>query len=155
MRSILLGCDSLDVLDSLIGEIVNNEYYRIHFIGIGYSNIPCMYIHDKLDELDYRVSIKSPLDYNMKEPSIVIFISESGETSDLIFIAKRCKSMNCKLYAITSQSNSNLAKTVKNHIVIKKGRGNITNEKPDYFISNTMTLMESILTIITNTGKRG
>lgn len=146
IRSIIIEERSLDVIDNFIRDLASGEYERIHVIGIGYSDYIAQYLRDKLLELDYFSTNKSPLDFLNSRKSLILFVSESGETTDLIFIEERCKKMNYKIYALSSTINSTLCKHVKNHIVIKNGKKK--NKAPNYFIGNSINLIESVLAIL-------
>ena len=91
IRSIIIEERSLDVIDNFIRDLASGEYERIHVIGIGYSDYIAQYLRDKLLELDYFSTNKSPLDFLNSRKSLILFVSESGETTDLIFIEERCK----------------------------------------------------------------
>ncbi len=146
IRSIVIAEDSLTIIDQFINDLLNEEFHRIHIIGIGYSDYVAQYLRDKLLELDYLATNKSPLDFVTQKKSLILFVSESGETNDLIFIEERCNKMNHKIYALSSSVNSTLCKHVKNHIIIKNGQG--MNKSPNYFIGNSINLIESILAIL-------
>ena len=146
-QSVLMTEKSLEVVDELIKDISSNNYSRIHLVGIGYSQYICEYFRDKLNEIDFNAYSKSPLDFMADKPSLVIFISKSGETSDLIFIEGRCKKINAKMYVLSSNENSTLCKHVKRNIIIKSGRK--ANDKfPDYFIGNSINFIEGVLAIL-------
>ena len=145
--SVLTTESSLSIVDELIHDLVSSAYHRVHVMGIGYSDYAAAYFRDKLLEMDYFCTTKSPLDFECDLPSLVIFISESGETSDLIAIEERLKLKNYKMYALSSNENSTLCKKTKRNIIIKKGR-KTKNKFPNYFIGNSMNLIESILAIL-------
>lgn len=146
IRSVVLSEESLDIIEQLINDLSNKNYERIHVIGIGYSDYPAQYLCDKLLELDYFATTKSPLDFINNKKSIVLFISESGETTDLIFIAKKCQFLHYKTYALSTSANSTLCNLISNNIIIDRGRK--MEKFPDYFIGNSINLIESILSIL-------
>lgn len=147
IRSVLIIENSLAIVDELINDILSLKYQRIHVIGIGYSGYVADYLRDKLLEMEYFVTTKSPLDFEEEKSILVLFVSESGETNDLIFIEERCKQKDCKIYALTTNEKSTLCKNTENNIIIKSGRKRI-NKFPDYFIGNSINLIESILAIL-------
>lgn len=151
LNTILIDDHSLTLIDEFIADVLSGDYYRFHFVGIGYSSLPTTYLCEKFEELDYMATTKSPLDFNNDRPYILVLVSESGETSDLSFIADRCMHDNSKIFAISSREKSTLCSLVEKSIVIKRKRkNNLGNTYPNYFIGNTLILMESIITILHN-----
>ena len=148
IRSIIILEESLNVIDRFIESLLNLKKSggRIHVLGIGYSDYAARYFCDKLLELDYYATTKSPLDFSTQKSSLLLFISESGETNDLIFIEKRCRSMRYQTFFLCANRNSTLCKNTSNHIIIKKGREK--QKFTNYFIGNSVNLIESILAIL-------
>lgn len=156
LSSVLINQNSIVLIDELIHDILSGEYYRIHFIGIGYSAMPASYIREKLEEMDYITTTKSPLDFSNEKPFIVVFVTENGETTDLSFIAERCVDKDCRMYVISSQEKSTICRLVPNHIIIKRERNSSsTASYPNYFIGNTLILLESIIAILYNMKNAG
>lgn len=147
MQSLVIAEKSLEVVDELIKDILSNEYARIHLVGIGYSQYVCDYFSDKLNELDFCAHAKSPLDFMLDKPSLIIFISKSGETNDLIFIEKRCSKLKTKMYVLSANENSTLCKHVKRNVIIKSGR-KVNDKFPDYFTGNSINFIEGVLSIL-------
>ncbi len=147
MQTMLITEQSLQVVDELVKDLLSNEYSRIHLVGIGYSQYICDYFSDKLNELDFCAHAKSPLDFVFDKPSLVIFISKSGETKDLLFIEKRCAKLNTKMYALSSNENSTFCKQIKRSVIIKSGR-NVNVKFPDYFTGNSINFIEGVLAIL-------
>ena len=85
IRSIIIEERSLDVIDNFIRDLASGEYERIHVIGIGYSDYIAQYLRDKLLELDYFSTNKSPLDFLNSRKSLILFVSESGETTSRLW----------------------------------------------------------------------
>ena len=75
-----------------------------------------------------------------------MFISESGETQDLIFIEERCQALGYSVYVLSANMKGTLCQHVKNSIILKKGREQ--KNSPNYFIGNGINLVESVLAII-------
>ena len=146
IRSITMSEASLNTIDTLIQEILSLEYERFHVIGIGYSGYVAEYFCDKLLELDYFATTKSPLDFEYYKKSLILFISESGETQDLIFIEERCQALGYSVYVLSANMKGTLCQHVKNSIILKKGREQ--KNSPNYFIGNGINLVESVLAII-------
>lgn len=150
LSNVALSKESLAITDDLIQTIVDNDKMRIHLFGVGYSDIVATYMRDKLIEINYFATNINPLDSVSNDEYVLILISNSGETVDLIDIAKKCKrNGNCKIYLITSQENSTLSKLINNHIVIYQA-DKVKNRYGSYFTGNAIILMEKIITAIYN-----
>lgn len=151
LPSILINRTGILKIDELISDIMSKRYHRIHILGIGYSRIPATYMEEKLEELDFITTQKSPLDFAVQKPYLMIFISESGETYDLTFIAERCLKSNCRMYVITSREASSICQIVPNHIIIKRNSKKTAVESaPNFFIGHTLIVMESIMAVISS-----
>lgn len=151
LPSILISRTDILKIDELISDIMSEQYHRIHILGIGYSRIPATYMEEKLEELDFVTTQKSPLDFAVQKPYLMIFISESGETYDLTFIAERCQKNNCRMYVISSREESSICRIVPNHIIIKRNSTKTASESaPNFFIGHTLIVMESIVAVISN-----
>lgn len=151
LSSILINRESEEKLDELISDIMSGEYHRIHSIGIGYSRLPGEYLQQKLEELDFVATQKSPLDFAVQKPFLMVFFSENGETYDLQFIAERCRNMECKLYVICSRPESTICQIVPNRIIVRRNEKDSSNKfLPNFFIGNTMMVLEGMVAIISN-----
>lgn len=150
LSNVSLVKESLEIIDDLIYKILENDRRRIHIFGVGYRDIVAKYMRDKLIEIDFFATNINPLDSISNDPYILILISNSGETVDLIDIAKKClKNGNCFIYLVTSQGNSTLSKLIDKHIVLCQNEE--TSEKyGSYFTGNAIILMEKIITFIYN-----
>ena len=151
LTSVLISQTGMLKIDELISDIMSGRYHRIHILGIGYSRIPATYMEEKLEELDFVTTQKSPLDFAVPKPYLMIFISENGETYDLTFIAERCRESGCRMYVISSREESSICRIVPNHIIMRRNSRKTDNEfAPNYFIGNTLIVMESIVSVISS-----
>lgn len=150
LSSVILSKESLDITDQLVKDICSSSYKRVHLQGLGYSNIVCEYMRDKLVELNIFATCSNPLDLEDEDPFIVVFVSNSGESVDLLRTIERCKNKNCKMYALSSQDNSRICSLVENHIVITHKRN---HQRTTYFTGNAIILMEKIANAIYNNKK--
>ncbi len=136
----------------LVDDIASDQYERVHMIGIGKSSLVAEYAQDRFEEYDIFITQKSPLDFiNQEKHILLILISESGETQDLIFIGERYNKNSCKIYAITAQENSTLASLTNHKIILKSEKfqnGNM--RQADFFTGNAINLMECIATMLYN-----
>jgi len=150
LSSVIISEDSLHVLDQLIVDIASRKYHRIHVYGLGYSNYVCNYFRDKLVEMDYFATCSNPIDVINNESCLVLFVSNSGETSDLVKIAKECIKNNFKMYTISSQQSSKLCKIAQNNIIISQENEHNLNQTCKYFTGNAIILLEKISSTINN-----
>ena len=77
----------------------------------------------------------------------MLFISKSGETSDNIHIAERCKDKNFKMYAFTGSEKNTTAKLADINIIVKTS-ASMNSKYPDYFIPNCLLIFEKVLSEI-------
>ena len=70
--------------------------------------------------------------------------SKSGETEDLIQIIKLSKKMGHTIYAITTSSQSTIAKLSDHHIELKYKHDKLF-DIPDYYVSTSIFMIENIL----------
>ncbi|MGN1398785.1 MAG: MurR/RpiR family transcriptional regulator [Erysipelotrichaceae bacterium] len=142
LSSVIISSDSLMVIDELVKDVVSGNYSRIHIIGIGYSNLVCEYLRDKLVEQCYFATCSNPSDLDSKDAFIVIYISNSGETKDLIANINGIRKNNYKAYVISSQENSTICKMIDKKIIIKQNQDDANQNS--YFTGNAIILMEKI-----------
>ena len=150
LSSVIISKESLDVVDELVKDICSSEYKRVHLQGLGYSNIACEYMRDKLVELNIFATCSNPIDLENNEPFLIVFVSNSGESVDLLRIVERCRNRNCKMYVISSQERSKLCNLVKDHIIITHKKN---LQRSTYFTGNAIILMEKIANAIYNIKK--
>lgn len=149
--------ESIKVIDRLIQDITSNEYQVIYLEGLGYSSFVCDYFRDKLIELGIFATCMNPEDILIhKGKYLLILVSNSGETEDIIKIAKESGKYDCKMYVMSSQIDSKLCKLVQNNIIIITQKGdNQIYQKVSYFTGNAIVLVEKIIEIIKNFYKIG
>lgn len=134
-------------VDSFISQLNKYKDKRIFLLGIGYSAIGTTYFNKKLSASGFAVYEGSPLDMiNEKiDKSLVIVISRSGETNDLIHIMNRMKSYDYETVLFTANKNSTLGTMVD--LVFEIYDGNLTpfTIAPDYFLGKILILFEFLI----------
>ncbi|MEG0564096.1 MurR/RpiR family transcriptional regulator [Anaerorhabdus sp.] len=154
LTTVVILEDSLKMIDQLIEDLTSKQYNSVYLQGLGYSNYVCDYFRDKLIELGIFAACVNPLDV-IKDKYILIIVSNSGETEDLVKIVKTCRNDDCIIYVITSQEKSKLCKLVPNAIIITQKNDLKINEQGSYFIGNAIVLMEKVSKIISDFKKIG
>ncbi len=147
LSSVSLSVESLNVLDELVNDLVFGDFKMVLFAGVAYSQYVAQYMADKLSELAIPASTISPMDLKVKKRLIIICISNSGETSDLIHIFNSVSEMDCKMYIITSHEHSTLCRKIPNKIVLAQ-TALMEGTYQNYFIGNAIILMENIAAAI-------
>jgi 6-phospho 3-hexuloisomerase len=98
-----------DKLDKIFEMIEKGE--SIHLYGKGRSGSAAVSLALRLKHFGYNVwFIGDVIKERIKPNDVVILFSGSGETSELVDVAKKAKSINAKVIAITSYKDSSLAK---------------------------------------------
>lgn len=147
LSSVKVSEESLRNMDLLIDDIVSGGYDVIVFDGTGYSNYVAQYMCDKLTELGISSTHISPLDLKLARNPLVVFISNSGETSDIIHKIDECKAKGYKMYAISAKEKSTLCKKIPNRIILFQEAG---TRYQNYFVGNAVILMENVAAAIYN-----
>lgn len=151
LSSVMVSEESLQVMDRLISDIVSGEYDVIDLDGTGYSAYVAEYMCDKLTELGIPSSHISPMDLKITKNPLVIFISASGETKDVIHLIDECRNAGYKMYAITAKDKSSLSKRIADRIVLFQEAG---SSYQNYFVGNAIILMENMAAAIYNLKKQ-
>lgn len=156
LETVVILENSLKVIDQLIHDITSKNYKTIYLQGLCFSNYVCEYFRDKLIGLGIFAACLNPSDVHRSDENyILLVVSNSGETEDIIKIVKSCKNDNCLIYAITSQEKSKLSKLVQNSIVITQKNELKINQQGSYFTGNAIVLTEKITEIISDFKKIG
>ncbi|MEM3755145.1 MAG: SIS domain-containing protein, partial [Candidatus Bathyarchaeia archaeon] len=95
-------------LDKIFKMIEKGE--SLHLYGKGRSGSAAVSLALRLKHFGYSVwFIGDVIKERIKPNDVVILFSGSGETSELVDIAKKAKAINAKVIAITSYKDSSLA----------------------------------------------
>lgn len=105
------GMVNLEEVHYVAQLIADHSKELIFIFGIGYSSLIADYLTKKLSKLGLRVNNTSPIDMQISyDNSLVIFISKSGETDDVVEIAKKIKYQKTMQIVLTSKQGSTLGK---------------------------------------------
>lgn len=134
-------------VNSFISQLNKYKYKRIFLLGIGFSAIGTRYLNKKLSASGFAVYEGSPLDMiNEKvDKSLVIVVSKSGETSDLIHIMDRIKRYDYETVVFTANKNSSLATMADLVFEIYDGNPAPFTIAPDYFLGKVLILFEFLI----------
>ena len=132
-----------DGLDSLIKEMPNfKKYNSISIIGCGsayHAGLVGKFLIEKYGNVKTDVYIASEFRYQknfLDEKSLVIFISQSGETADTLACLRKVKGMGIDTLAIVNVVGSSLAREADKTIYIKAG--------PEISVATTKAYMAQI-----------
>jgi glucosamine--fructose-6-phosphate aminotransferase (isomerizing) len=125
--------------DSNVDKLLNVN--SIHIVACGtsfYAGLVGKYIIERLADIPVSVSLASEYRYfDVKKASLVIAISQSGETADTIAALKEAKNAGCKTLVITNVIGST---------VTRIGDGFILNQSgPEIGVAATKTFSSQIV----------
>ncbi len=115
------GLDSLDNMPNF------DEYERIAIVGCGsayHAGLASKYLIEKYGNIETNVYIASEFRYQklfLPSKTLVIFISQSGETADTLASLRKVTGMGIDTLAIVNVIGSSLAREAKDTIYIKAG----------------------------------
>ena len=98
---------------------------RVHLIGMGSSYYACMlgsYWLEKIAKIPIQYSNSSEFRYRhpvVENNTLIIPVSQSGETADTLSASNLAKEMKLLQIAITNSSNSELERITKNSIMMR------------------------------------
>lgn len=136
-------------MDTIIESIMQCEEKRISSLGLGYSEIACDYITRKLSMLGFIAYNGAHLDvYDAgplnKDAGLLLVISKSGETEDLLRNVDIARNSNIKTILFTANPDSTLAKKSNLVVEINSNRHPLLFEA-DTFCALTILAFEYIL----------
>lgn len=138
-----------EFMDTIIESIMQCEEKRISSLGLGYSEIACDYITRKLSMLGFIAYNGAHLDvYDAgplnKDAGLLLVISKSGETEDLLRNVDIARNSNIKTILFTANPDSTLAKKSNLVVEINSNRHPLLFEA-DTFCALTILAFEYIL----------
>ena len=136
--------DAPQQVDALVDALAQRSFKRIHLIATGYSAYVAGYFCQRLQELGMFATEKSPLDFRDDASVLVIFVSESGETDDLLFIQERCHMKGVQDIAFSANAGSTLCSRAHRRIVIERRHSHGVSGA-DYFVVNCLFVVEDIV----------
>lgn len=131
-------------LGSVAEALSMDTFERVDCMGCGYSDLVAHYLCNRLLECGIFATTKSPLDFRDDRKTLTVFISESGETKDLLFIQERIRSRDSRDLVFTADAASSLGQHT-NHCVLVKRDGYYGDNESNFFAINCMTLVESLM----------
>lgn len=151
LTSDFVSQEDVDIVSQLAKDIFALKNKKIYLVGIGFSNVITSYFAKRLAEFDILAYDGAPIDniHINNTPSLVIFFSKSGETEDLLQILKISKQMGHKIYAITTNQLSSIAKMSDYHIQLEYKQNKLF-DTPDYYVATGIFLVENILVEMLN-----
>ncbi|MCI6271544.1 MAG: SIS domain-containing protein [Erysipelotrichaceae bacterium] len=143
-------CDlkEIDAASSLILKSINNGG-RVHLTGIGKPSYVAKYMASLLSSLgipsyflDTVEAVHGSLG-QVKQDDVVIAISNSGETIELLTSIHALLKLNNNLISVTRNSDSSLAKLSKVHIKAGVNKeGDVINKPPRLSIISEMLALQ-------------
>ncbi len=119
----LEGKITLDGLNMTEDQIIDISRISIIACGTSYNaGFLGKYLFEELSGIHVDVEIASEFRYSHSTPgSLVIVISQSGETADTLAALREAKSSGCKTLAITNVMGSTITREVENVIYTRSG----------------------------------
>ena len=105
-------------LDKLEDLVDLSKYDKIHILGCGtayYAGLVGKYLLENYADIEANVFIASEYRYQklfVNKKTLVIAVSQSGETADTLACIKRVKELGCKTLGIINVRNSSIARIV-------------------------------------------
>lgn len=162
--------DNIDILKSLISNFSQNNIDKlksyldrfrtthIFVVGNGFADTVTEYIVQRLalcgfmvfnkmhlyDFMVFRDSRKKTFVSNVK-PSLLIVVSQSGETQSIIDNATRAKEQNFNIVSFTRVADSTLARMSDVVFEIEPSHQNLIGETPNLFFGKVILAFELIM----------
>jgi glutamine---fructose-6-phosphate transaminase (isomerizing) len=128
-----------------VEELLKKNFKSIHIVACGtsyYSGIVGKYIIEKLVNIPVFVEIASEYRYfgTRDENSLVIALTQSGETLDTLVAIREAKNSGCKTLAITNVIGSTATRVSDSYILMQSG--------PEIGVAATKTFISQILILL-------
>lgn len=121
IKGILQETDN-DQIEKLVSEIINSRSKKILVMGSGRSGFVGRAFALRLMQIGFNVYVSGEtITPALSEGDLIIPISGSGTTKIVVAQAEIAKEIGAKVYSITSQADSHLAR-ISDQVVIVKGR---------------------------------
>jgi len=126
----------------IVENILENKIETIHIVACGtsyYSGLVGKYIIEKITKIPVFVELASEFRYYgaKKETSLVIAITQSGETADTLGALKEAKNSGCKTLVVTNVIGSTATRIADGYILTQSG--------PEIGVAATKTFTSQIL----------
>ena len=128
-----------------VENLLNNGVESIHIIACGtsyYAGLVGKYMIEKLTDIPVIVELSSEFRYfgAKKESSLVIGVTQSGETLDTLAALKEAKNSGCKTLVITNVVGSTATRITDAHILMQTG--------PEIGVAATKTFTAQVLILL-------
>ena len=129
-------------LNSNLDDFDISKYTSIHIIGCGtayHAGLIGKYLMEKYNDFEINVYIASEYRYQkifVDNKTLVIFVSQSGETADTLACLKKVKELGCETLGIVNVKNSSIARLVDRVIYTEAG--------PEVAVASTKAFISQI-----------
>lgn len=125
-------------------DLINEDISSIHIVSCGtsfYSGLVGKYFIEQITDIPVVVELSSEYRYfgTKKEQSLVIGITQSGETADTLAALKEAKNSGCKTLVITNVIGSTATRIADAYILTQSG--------PEIGVAATKTFTSQILVL--------
>ena len=127
-----------------VERLLNNDLGSIYIVACGtsfYAGLVGKYLIEQLTGIPVFVEIASEYRYfgTRKETSLVIAITQSGETADTLAALREAKNAGCKTLAITNVIGSTATRIADGYILTQSG--------PEIGVAATKTFISQIIVL--------
>ena len=127
-----------------VESILNTEYDSIHIVACGtsfYAGLVGKYLIEQFTKIPVFVELASEFRYFgvKKDTSLVIAVTQSGETADTLAALREAKSAGCKTLVITNVIGSTATRIADAYVLTQSG--------PEIGVAATKTFTSQILTL--------
>lgn len=146
----LLETVNQSAIDQLVNDLYTFRQDKIYIVGLGFSTVATSYMIKRLAMVNILAYDGSPIDTLIGDvtPSLVIFLSKSGETDDLIQIAKRSLTYHHKITVITTSPKSTMVELAHDSFIIKSQNNQSFVDIPDFYVGRCILFFEYILSLL-------
>jgi len=127
-----------------VENLLNNDYSSIHIVACGtsfYAGLVGKYVIEKITGIPVFVELASEYRYfgTKNESSLVIAVTQSGETADTLAALKEAKKYGCKTLVVTNVIGSTAARISDGYILMQSG--------PEIGVAATKTFTSQIIVL--------
>jgi len=127
-----------------VESILNAEFESIHIVACGtsfYAGLVGKYLIEQFTKIPVFVELASEFRYFgvKKDTSLVIAVTQSGETADTLAALREAKSAGCKTIVITNVIGSTATRIADAYVLTQSG--------PEIGVAATKTFTSQILTL--------
>lgn len=146
----LLETVNQSAIDQLVNDLYTFRHDKIYIVGLGFSTVATSYMIKRLAMVNILAYDGSPIDTLIGDvtPSLVIFLSKSGETDDLIQIAKRSLTYHHKITVISTSPKSTMVELAHDSFIIKSQNNQSFVDIPDFYVGRCILFFEYILSLL-------